>query len=221
MAAPFAPNLDILADVRTRLSAFEQIRWVIGGAGSGKSTICRAISARLGLTVYDMDEHIFGLYMGRYSWQRHPASKSWFSAENSLEWAVGLPLDEFDSLNRAANIEYLDLFAEDMASRAPDTPLLVDGGITHPSILAQALPGERILCLGLKPEQSALAWNTDPDRQPMKQMVLDLKSETATWEKFLAQDRQITETIQRESQAAGITIVPRLPGGSVESLSDR
>jgi hypothetical protein len=167
-----------------------------------------------------MDEHILGLYMERYTWQRHPASMSWFSAENSLEWAISLPLDEFDSLNRAANVEYLDLFAEDMADRTPDTPLLVDGGITHPAILAQAIPRERILCIGIEPQESAMAWNTEPNRLPMKQMILDLNSEVATWKKFLAQDRLITETIQRESQAAGITIVPRPPSSSVKGLSN-
>jgi hypothetical protein len=208
-----------LADVQTRLSAFESIFWIIGGAASGKSTLCRAMGERFDVPVYDMDEHIFGLYMGRYNWERHPASMSWFSAENSLEWAISLTLDAFDSLNRAANVEYLDLFAEDVARHPAETQILVDGGITHPAILAQAIPKERIVCLGLEAEESATAWNSDPERLPMKQMVLDLHSETATWEKFLAQDRQITETIQAESLKTGIKIVSRAPGTSVKTLS--
>jgi len=219
MTSLFTPNYELLAAVRTMLSAFENIFWVIGGSNSGKSTICQEISTRRNMPVYDMDKHIFGLYMGRYTWKRHPASMSWFSAENPLGWAISLSLDEFDSLNRAANIEYLDQFAKDMNGSSKETPTLVDGGITHPSILAQVISPARILCIGLEPEEGARSWNTDPGRLPMKQMVLDLDSVTATWEKFLEHDKLITETIQRESQEAGIVVLPRVPGTSVENLS--
>ena len=160
----FDPNLELLAILRAERARFERVFWVIGGSCSGKSTACRAISAQRSLALYDMDEHSFGAYMGRYTWERHPASKRWFSADNPLEWALSLSWNEFNELYRAVNIECLDLFAEELRNGPPAGPLLVDGGITHPSVLAHLLPPERIFCIGIDSEASAHCWNHDPAR---------------------------------------------------------
>jgi hypothetical protein len=214
----FNLNHGILAQSEARLSEYENIFWVIGASSAGKTTVCQTISAERPFNLYDMDEHIFGSYMGLYSWERHPASKSWFSAKNSLEWILSLSSEEFDNLNRAANGEYLDLFAEEISNSPAQSPLLVDGGITHPSILAQAIPPERIFCIEVTPEESARAWNNDPGRASMKSAILDLANPQAAWQKFLDFDRLITETIVIESREAGVFVYRRDEHTSVSSL---
>jgi hypothetical protein len=217
---PFQPNQAFLQQAGKILADFDQIYWVLGGAASGKSTVCRAIAEQTAVSVYDMDAHIYGAYMGQYDEKRHPASLAWFTAVNPLAFILSLSPTEFDNLNRAANVEYLDLFAEEMAQTRSQTPLLVDGGLTHPSVLAQVLPTERIVCLGVATAVSQHAWNHDPARADMKQSVLNLPDGTAAWAKFLAFDQQINETMLAESKAAGIKICRRDDHTTVVELAE-
>lgn len=215
----FTLNHELLASLRREPTTFDNVYWVIGGACSGKSTVCRAIAAQHALSIYDMDEHFFGDYMGRYAWERHPASKRWFSADNPLEWVLSLAWPEFNSLYRAANLECLDLFAEDLRNDPPAGPLIVDGGITHPTVLAQVLPATRIFCIGIDSAHSADCWNHDPARMPMKEMVLKLDNPNASWPKFLGFDRLISATIVDESEATGIKVQHRDDDLSVTELA--
>ena len=215
----FDVNKEILAAAGAVLSRYERIYWVIGGACSGKSTVCQAISTQKNIPVYDMDAHSFGVYMERYTWERHPASKTWFSAGNPLAWALSLSWREFGELYRAANAEYLDLFAKDVAETSTESVLIVDGGVTHPSVLAQVIPPERIFCIEVDVEQSARMWNEDEGRVVMKQLVLDLPDGEAMWRRFLEFDRAISENIVDESRSAGIRVFRRDDGLSVAELT--
>lgn len=105
----------LLRAAAERLAPVRGLRWVIGGACSGRSTVCRTIARWTGVPVYDMDEHVYGRYMSRYSAPRHPASTAWF--------------------------------------KRGDGPVLVDGGITHRSVLASAeVLSRRVMeAFGLEP----------------------------------------------------------------------
>ena len=117
----------LLGHVKNVLFSRSNLRWLIGGSGSGKSTISQAIGARTGIAVYDMDEAVFGRF--HFDPTRHPATTAWFTAANPLHWMLCQPWPAFDALYRAANAETLDLLAADLAGR-PDELLLIDGGIT-------------------------------------------------------------------------------------------
>ena len=202
----FAVNQALIAKAQAVLGGRREFYWVIGAACAGKSTVVREIAATTGLAVYDMDEHIFGAYMALYRPERHPASKAWFSAENPLAWALSLPLEDFDALNRAANAEYLDLLADEFAQRPAPYPMLIDGGFTHPSILTQVTAPEQIVCLATSDADRVRIWDTDPARAEMKAWILALPNPAAMWAKFLQHDQQIADTLIQESQAFQIKI---------------
>jgi hypothetical protein len=185
------------------LAQRKRLHWVIGGACSGKSTICRAVAARTGVPIYDMDEAVFGRW--QFDAERHPATTAWFTAGNPLGWLLSLPWPEFDALYRAANAEYLDLLAVELAGQ-PDTPLLIDGGITHPSVLAQVIPAEQIVCLETSDLWRSREWETSPGRAEMKGWVLALPDGEAMWRRFLDYDRRMTATIGRESRQSHIPV---------------
>jgi hypothetical protein len=213
------PDEILLRDAVDVLSGYPRIYWIIGGSVSGKTTVCRWLAEERGLPIYDMDSRIYGSYIPRYTPQRHPASHSWFHAEKPLEWVLSLSWEEFDALNRAATLEQLDLFAEDVAAMPANRPLVVDGGITHPSQLTRVVPPERVFCLALDSAISANAWNTAPERTCMKDMMRALPDPEAAWTKFLDHDRRIHETILEESREAGAMVGWRAGYASVEELA--
>ncbi|MDM8519541.1 hypothetical protein QUF64_05785 [Anaerolineales bacterium HSG6] len=211
-------NLELLAQAKQILSAYKKIYWVIGGACSGKSTLCRMIAQKIDIPVYDMDEYIFGTYMPRYTEVRHPVSKAWFSAENGLDWVLSLSGADFEVLNRAANAEYIDLFAQDVRRYSVQDWLLVDGGISYPAILAQAFPVGQIACLYLPPHESRQIWETAVERQPMREMILDLPEGDKKWQTFLGHDKHIAEQCWHESKAENIPLFVRDGRRSTEQL---
>jgi hypothetical protein len=185
------------------LAQRQHLRWVIGGACSGKSTVCRVMHERTGIPVLDMDEAVFGRW--QFDPERHPATTAWFAAENPLGWMLSLPWPEFNALYRAANAEYLDLLADELEGQL-DQPLLIDGGITHPAVLVRSVPAGRIICLESTEELRLREWETSPERGEMKGWVLALPDGEAMWRRFLDYDRRMTATIGRESRDSQIGV---------------
>ena len=214
----FSTNDELITRAREILWTRRNILWLIGGSGSGKTTLSRAAAERMGIGVYDVDEAFFG----RYSFDpaRHPATTAWFAAGNPLGWMLSLSWPEFDALYRASNAEMLDLLAGDLAGR-PDEPLLIDGGITHPSVLAQVIPAERILCLERPEAERALEWETAAGRAEMKSSVLALPDGAAMWRRFLDYDRRMTETIGRESREWGVRVMAWDGAGKRDTVVQR
>ncbi len=217
----FAINHTLVEKARAVLWQRHRLYWLIGGSCAGKSTICRALSARYDLPVYDMDEHIYGSYMGAYSAQRHPASTSWFSAPNPLQWIMGLTWQEFDALTCAADAEVLDLLADDLATFDPQAPLLIDGGVWHASILAQALSPERIACIDTTEQERVRTWQQAEDRAEMRGWMSQLPNPTEMWAKFLEHDRLVAQTIATESRENAIAIFVRDEHPTPDDLARR
>lgn len=201
----FPIDYELLADARRRLAGYPLL-WIVGGAGAGKTTLCRALAAQRGLPVYDMDAHIYGSYHGRFDPVRHPANTAWSTAPDGLAWLLGMTWDEFDAFNRAALPEYLDLFAEDLESMDPAILLLVDGGICTPALLSQAIPVDKIVCLSRPGLSSVEIWEQDPERLAMKDALAPLPDPEAAWRTFLDFDAAITRTILDECRRCGIEI---------------
>ena len=118
----FSINEKTLIQARDALAGSRKVYWVLGGAGSGKTTVCGVLSDRLGIPVYDMDAHIYGAYHRRFKQERHPANNAWSTARNGLEWLLQMTWNEFDTFNRAALPEYLELLAQDVQAESSGTP---------------------------------------------------------------------------------------------------
>ena len=84
----FAINLELVDRAGEVLSVHPDIYWILGGAGSGKSTICAELSGMFSVPVYDMDEHIYGAYFARYRAERHPANTAWAAARDGMQWLL-------------------------------------------------------------------------------------------------------------------------------------
>ncbi len=217
----FQVDQDLIAKARPAFANRQNVYWILGGACAGKSTLCRAISARAGIAVYDMDAHIYGAYFPRYTAQRHPATTAWLSAENPLAWALGLSQGAFDAFNRAATAEYLDLLADDLAAWPAAEAILIDGGITHPSLAAQVLAPRQMVCLTTSDEERVHLWTTADERAEMRGWIRALPEPDRMWQQFLAHDATISAVMERESRAHGIAVIARHPHDSVDALADR
>lgn len=211
---PLATTL--LDEARPIFEKATQLAWIIGGAGSGKTTLSRFLAARLGWPVYDMDEAVFGRFA--FDPLRHPATTAWFTAPDPLAFLLGLPWPEFDALYRATNAEMIDLLAAELRDR-PDAPLLVDGGISHPSVLVRVVPTARVVCLEAPPGHGTRQWESADSRAGMKAAILALPDGQAMWSRFLEYDQCMTATMGRESRAAGICVLSWEETQSVDELS--
>lgn len=215
----FEVNQELIDKARKILFQRENITWIIGGSCSGKSTVSRVLSDKTGIGRYDMDEHIYGGY--QYTGERHPASTAWFTAENPFVWAFSLPWEEFNALNRAANAEYLDLLADELEELDQDQPLLIEGGITHPSILTQVISPDQIICLEISEENRLWTWENSDDRATMKSWVTALPDPDKQWQRFLDLDQAMTQIIVDESREKGIKVIFREENASVDEVANR
>jgi hypothetical protein len=221
MSNRFSIDKALLALVHERLSCRHSLLWIVGGAGSGKTTVCRALSARLGIPTYDMDAHIYGEYHQRFSPARHPVNAAWSTADNGLAWLLNMSWDEFNGFNQAALPEYLDLFAEDIHGLGFDDGLLIDGGISNPGLLAQAIPSRQIVCLSAPHQSSSQIWEESGARKAMQEAIYQLPNPEAAWHKFLEFDQRLTHIILSECRQANISIHQRNAATTVEAFAEQ
>jgi hypothetical protein len=202
------------------LSPCKSLLWVVGGAGSGKTTICRVLSASRGIPLYDLDAHIYGTYHQRFIQERHPVNWEWSTSPNGLQWLLALSWHSFECFNRAALPEYLDLLAEDIGSIGPTGSLIVDGGISNPALLAQIVPASHVVCLARAERAGASVWEDGGERREMKEAILRLPEPERAWRRFLGFDERITRAILKECRDSGIPICRRADGTSVEQFAE-
>ena len=218
---PFILNNDLLIQSRAALFKRDRLYWVVGGAGSGKTTICQALSAKYDIPVYDMDAHIYGAYHGRFTQARHPVNSAWSFARDGLAWLLEMSWGEFDSFNQAALPEYLDLLAEDLDATKPNASVLIDGGICNPALLAQVISSHQMVCLAISGRSSAEIWEETDERNSMKEAVYQLAKPDDAWRKFLEFNDRITHTILKECQENDISVCPRGETESVDEFAER
>ena len=217
----FAINPELVDRAGEVLSVHPGVYWILGGAGSGKSTICAELSRVFNIPVYDMDEHIYGGYFARYRPERHPANTAWAAARDGMQWLLDMSWDEFDAYNRAAAVEYLDLFSDDLAQMGPEQRLLVDGGLYHPQLLSCVMPRERIVSLAAPHLDSTAVWTGTDERLAMNEMIGRLNDPERAWRTFLEFDANMTGTISNQTAALGSPVVSRSPSDRVDVVADR
>lgn len=212
----FSVNAALPENARRALAERKRIYWILGGACSGKSTLCRALSVQSNIPIFDMDAHIYDAWQSRFDAACHPANHAWHESPNGLQFLLDLDWEQFDAFNAASNAEYLDLFAQEMQAFKADAPLLVDGGLSKPSVLAQVLPARQIACLAIPENLGTEIWQSAPDRQFMQDMIRQLPDGNTLWEKFLYFDRLLSRTMIQECQVNGIRVFERTKETSVE-----
>lgn len=217
----FVINQALLEAAKTVFANRPHVYWVVGGAGSGKTTLCQALANQFNLPIYDMDAHIYGEYHGRFSPTRHPVNSQWAAAPNGLAWLLAMSWSEFDAFNQAALPEYLDLLAEDLDKLPADAGLLIDGGIVNTAVAAHAFPARQMVCLSRPGVTSSDVWQETSARLEMKAMFAYLPEPENMWQKFLEFDEKINQTILQESQLAHIPVCRRAETDSVDGLARR
>ncbi len=217
----FAVDMGLLERVGERLRALGDVYWILGGAGSGKTTVCLLLSDLCSLPVYDMDAHIYGSYHGRFNLQRHPVNWAWSHSPDALAWLLDMSWEEFNLFNQAALPEYLDLLADDLEKLQPRNGILVDGGISNPGLLARLIPARHMVGLAVNDLSSAQIWEGEPERVEMKQAVQRLPHPEAAWQRFLDFDRRLTEGILQECRACCIPLCLRESSAAPQETAGR
>jgi len=214
--SPFSPNHGLLQAVVNRLAGERRIFWLLGASCTGKTTISKCLAASNNMALCDMDARIFGDYVGKYTETAHPASCAWLKRADALQWALSLSWDEFNHLNEATNVEILDLFSQEVQASAETRPIVVDGGLSHPYLLAQVLPVDNLLCIQRDEAARAATWECDENKLQMRDMVLALPDGRNLWDSFRHFDRMIARTMEDQCRQAGIRFVEALEEPSMD-----
>ena len=186
------------------LASDPRVHWLLGGSGSGKSTVCRTLHSELGVTVLDMDSRIYGTYHASFSPSRHPVSCQWRAAKDRMSWLLEMTWSEFEAFNRASLPEYVDLLSRELRTIGGSCPVLVDGGIWHPALLATILAPSRIVCVRRDGLDASTLWAEPGARSEMRRAAMRLDATGAKWARFLEFDDGITSTVAAEAAEAGI-----------------
>ena len=133
-----------------------------------------------------------------------------------MQWALSLSWDEFNRLNEATNIEILDLFSQEVRASSETRPLLVDGGLSHPYLLAQVLPVDNVLCLKRDDTARAATWECDENKLRMRDMILALPDGRNLWNTFRHFDRMIAATMEDQCRQAGIQFIEAIEEPSMD-----
>ena len=199
----------LLADARRVLAGHAGLRFILGGAGTGKSSVCAALAARHGLEILDMDARLYGSWHGRFDAIRHPANHAWSSAVDPLAWQVALEPGAFLAFHEAATAEALDLLADELRGADPARPLVVDGGFGSVAVVARAVPASSIVCLALPPDLAATVWTGDEERRGFLDVVAGIEGQKDSVGRFLALDAAMSARMVVDAHAAGVTVIER------------
>jgi hypothetical protein len=126
---------------------------------------------------------------------------------------------DFADFHRAALAEYLDLLSDEL--KGSRGPVIVDGGAWHPTVLVNVLPVERLLCVSAPHLTSMELWEGNESRLAMREYMHSLPDPDQSWRTFLEYDAKITETVRKEAESVGMSVLPRRPLTTVEELADQ
>lgn len=211
-------------DVAARLRVWPGLRFVTGAAASGKSTVSAALARRLGVPVLDIDERLYGSWHGRFDPERHPACYAWSSGTDPLAWQLAMTSGAFLDFHDASTLEALDLLAADLAAGgdpATDAVLLVDGGFGSVRALTAMADPSRIACIAPAPDLRAVAWTADPARREFLDAVAEVTAVPDPVGRFLALDAALAVRMEADAIAAGVPLVARRSGDSVDDTAAR
>jgi hypothetical protein len=217
----FQIDAQLLEGSGRALASDSRVRWLVGGAGSGKSTVCRELHATHGVTVLDMDARIYGTYHAMFSPSRHPVSCRWRSAGDGLAWLLDMTWDDFDAFNRASVPEYLDLLTREIQAFDDPRPIVVDGGTYHAALLAAVLEPSRIVCMRREGSDASALWAGPGARSDMRDAVMGLDATGEKWKRFLEFDEGITTTVASESARSGVRECAWSDGDPVSDVAER
>jgi hypothetical protein len=215
-AGPFPVDEGLLASAAERLRAHPGLRFVLGGAGTGKSSICLRLHESNHVGVIDMDTRIYGTWGDRWDRTRHPASHAWMASADGLAWQLSLEPEAFLRFHAAATVEALDLLADELAGTDDTIPTLVDGGFGSLAVVARAVPPASIVCLALPPGRPESVWTVDPGRRGFLEMVAAVETVPDPVARFLALDAALSERMVADARAAGVAVIERAPGTSLD-----
>jgi hypothetical protein len=155
-----------------------------------------------------MDSHIYGSYHSRFSPQRYPVNWAWSQSPDALAWLLDMSWTNSIVSTRPHCPNTWTCWLKTWQPCSHNR-VLVDGGISNPGLLSRVIPVQHIACLAVDGSQSTRVWESEGDRQAMKEDVFRLPHPEAAWRRFLEFDTRLTENILDECHASGIPVCLR------------
>lgn len=195
----------------------ENVFWIGGGSGGGKSTMARRLADRHGLTVYATDD-VMGDHAGRSTPEEAPRLAEFAAMTMDERWATRSPRTMLDTFHWFQG-EGFGLIVEDLR-KMPDEPGVVAEGFRLLPHLVQPLLGSagKAVWLLPTPEFRRAAFDS---RGSTWQIAGRTSNPEQALKNLLERDQMFTERLAQECQTLALPVVEVQPGMTEDDLTAR
>jgi hypothetical protein len=200
--------------VRHRL---QDVRWIGGGTGAGKSTVSRSLADEHHLTLYSSDDAI-GEHARRSTPTDQPLLHEFIGMDMDMRWLHRSPEEMFETFHFFRG-EAFEMIVDDVLKLSEHGPVLAEGFRLLPRLVAPWLsrPGQAVWLIPTPEFRRAAvasrgsAWDiagrtTDPPR---------------AFENLLARDELFTRGVEADARALRLRVLEVVPGTTLDELGDR
>ena len=184
----------------------QNVYWVGGGSGSGKSTVARRIAAEHGLRVYDSDDAM-ARHAARTSPEDGPLLARFVAMDIDERWVNRSPDEMLDTFPWFRG-EGFQSIVEDLLNLPTDPPVVVDGFRLLPHLVHSLLasPGKAVWLLPSPEFRQAAFERRRPSGMPWA--FLDGTSDpNRGLRNLLERDRMFTDRVSTDARRLGLQVI--------------
>jgi len=197
-------------------AALHGVRFVGGGSGGGKSTVARRLAANHGLRLYHAEP--LSRYADRTTAVDAPLLHAFLAMDMAERWLNRSPQVMLSTFHGFQG-EQFDLMVDDLVALRPKPPVLVEGFMLLPRLVAPLLsgPGQAVWLIPT-PEFRRAAFDSRGSTWDIPRKTSDPDRALAN---LLERDRLFTNELLREATALDLPVIRVDLGLSVDSLAVR
>lgn len=191
---------DVRTDAAELRAALEQVYWIGGGSGAGKSTIARRIAERNALRLYSTDDA-----MSDHAERSHPRTSPYLHQFAAMDmdqrWVERTPAAMLETFHWFQG-EGFELIVEDLVGQPQAPPTIIEGFRLLPSLVKPLITElSHAVWLLPTPEFRKAAFTS---RGSLWRIAGRTSDPQRALDNLLARDRMFTDRVREETKHLGL-----------------
>lgn len=196
-------EFDKLADMSTLRARLQNVYWIGGGSGAGKSTIARRIAAQYGFQSYPTDD-VMPNHASRSTPENAPYLSRFKTMDMDERWASRSPEVMLDTFHWFRG-EGFGLIIEDLLGLPAETGVIADGFRLLPHLVLPLLAEPRHAVWLLPTPRFRLA--ALDSRGSMWEIANQTSDPERARRNLLERDRMFTDSLRAETKRLGAPVI--------------